>query len=111
MSIVDDLLDLFDAEIIVHPGYLDEFGDWAASGAATNLICRFEGESRLVRDALGNEVTSTVQAIVAGYNNLTTHLHRYTLPSRFIPSGSLRAISIDKHSDEDGPLYEAINFP
>lgn len=112
MSIVDDLADLFLDVCVATPGVLDEFGKFIPSGASLNLPCRIEGETRLVRDPSGQEVTSSVQVIVAGYNDLNVEGYRYTLPSRYTPRADLRAIAVDKvSSDEKADEYEELAFP
>jgi hypothetical protein len=111
MGFIDDLSELFNESLVATPGILDEYGAFIASGAVLNLPCRIEGESRLVRDPSGQEVVSSVQVVVAGYNDLTVERHRYTLPTRFSPNFLLRAIAIDKVSDEDEPVYEEILLP
>ena len=112
MSFLTDLHPLMSDTVIAQPGYLDGFGTFVASGSTSSLAnCRIKGESVLVRDINGQEVVSSMQVIVGSYNNLTTEAHRYTLPSRYDPNSSLRAISIKKVSDETGPLYEKLMFP
>ena len=111
MSMLDGLLELFGDTIVAHPGFLNEYGDWVASGTAFSLTCRIEGSTRLVRDPNGHEVVSTYHVIVASFNDLTVDEHRYTLPERYTPRDSLRAISVRKVSDETGPLYEVLDFP
>lgn len=108
MGFIDDLADLFSDTVTATPGALDEFGTFIPSGAVLNLLCRIEGEQRLVRDPSGQEVTSSVQVIVAGYNDLTVEGFRYTLPTRYNPRLELRALAIDKVSDELGELYEEV---
>lgn len=111
MAFIDDLADFFVDEITVVPGTLDGYGAFVASGEVLSLPCRIEGEARLVRAPDGQEVVSSVQVIVAGYNDLTVEAHRYTLPARFNPREQLRAIAIDKVDDEEGTCYEEIQLP
>jgi hypothetical protein len=111
MGIVDDLSDLFLDTIIATPIVSDIAGGFTPSGAVLSLPCRIEGEARLVRDSTGREVTSSVQVIVAGYNDLTTHEHRYTLPARYNPRTNLTAIYVDKvSSDTEEECYEELFF-
>ncbi len=110
-SIIADLLDCMPDTLVAQPGTLDETGGFIPSGSALNLQCLIEGEARLVRDASGREVTSSVQCYIGGAFNLTTDKHRYTLPSRFIPNSLLRAISIGKMSDENGAHHEVVMLP
>lgn len=111
MAFIDDLSEFFNEQVVCTPGALDGFGTFLASGATLALPCRIEGDSRLVRDPNGQEVVSSVQVLVGGYNDLTVEQHRYTLPVRFSPRTDLRAIAIDKVTDEDGPVYEEIVLP
>ncbi len=103
--------DLMPDTVIVTPGTLDAYGDFIASGQTLSLACRIEGQTRIIRDAAGNEVVSTVQVIIGSYNDLTADKHRYTLPTRYTPRAELQALSIDKESDETGPCYEVVYLP
>lgn len=115
--ILDDLLDLFPDTITVHPGYLDGTGGFIPSGAVASYPAFISGGQRLIRDTDGQEVVSTVFVLVGATPTLTTDRHRYTIPSRFIPDGSiipsgqLQAISARKVSDENGPHHEELYFP
>lgn len=111
MAFIDDLAEFFNESVTATPGVLDGFGAFVASGAELVLPCRIEGDSRLVRDPNGQEVVSSVQVIVGGYNDLTVEQYRYTLPARFSPREQLRAIAIDKVTDEEGTTYEEIQLP
>lgn len=111
MGFLGDLDDLFPDTLVAQPVTTDAFGDETDDGAALTLDCYIEAESKLVRDETGQEVVSSVQAIVQGHNNLTVQSHRYTLPARFNPREDLTAIAVPKLSDEDGALYEEVQFP
>lgn len=111
MGFLDDLDDLFSDTLTCTPGITDAFGDFTPSGAVLAPSCYINAESKLVRAETGQEVVSSVQAIVQGHNDLTVNLHRYTLPARFSPRTDLRAIGVVKVSDEDGELYEEVVFP
>lgn len=111
-SIIPDLLELMPDTMLAQPGVLNEYGDFAPSGAALSLPAHIEGSAKLVRDPLtGREVVSNVQVYVGGHNDLTVDRHRYTLPSRFVPSGTLTAIAIEKADDENGPDHEVVMLP
>lgn len=111
-GIVADLIDLYDSTLIATPGIQDYDGSWIPSGQVlSNLLCRIEGEERLIRRQDGQEVTSSMQVYVAGYNNLTVKSHRYTLPARFSPEADIKAIGVNKVDDEEGTLYEVVLFP
>ncbi len=113
MGIVDDLAELFDAEVLVQPGNLDGFGTFTASGSAVALPARYEEGPRLVRDVTGQEVTSSVLIIVGGV--LPSHdpsKLRFTLPSAtFLPFDKLQAIRIDPVSDETGVIAAEVSMP
>lgn len=116
-AFVLELLDLFLDEVFAVPGATDEFGTFVPSGTILALPCRIEGEQRLVRDPSGQTVTSSVLVIVAGFNDLTVEEHRYQLPARYEPNGigyadgGLRAIAVDKVSDDETTeLYEELLF-
>lgn len=111
MAFIDHFIGMMSDEITVHPGSTDEYGTWTASGATANYPCHIEGARRLTRDSQGREVVSTVQVIVGGAYDLTTHSHRYTLPARFNPRDELQAVAVDSASDEIGPVYEELMFP
>lgn len=112
-SILTDLADLFPDTLSVQPGTLSATGAFVPSGAVANYSCYIEGATRLVRDiTTGKEVVSTLRAVVASaVAGLTVNLHRYTLPARFNPRLSLRAVSVEKVSDEDGAHHETVHFP
>jgi hypothetical protein len=107
----DLFLDMMADTITVHPGYINHYGDFIASGTTLSLPCHIEGEVRLTRDEAGTHVASRVQALVLGNHSLTTNLHRYTLPTRFSPFQSLQAISIEKVTDEESTVYETVMLP
>lgn len=111
MGIVDDLLDLFGDTVVVQPGVLDSSGGFVASGSTLSLPCHIEGRVELHRDPQGREISSSVQVIVAGAYDLTTHQHRYTLPSHWNPKTNLRAVAVVKASDEDGAHHEVVSIP
>lgn len=111
-SIVPELLELMPDTVLAQPGALNEYGDFAPSGSALSLPAHVEGSAKLVRDPLtGREVVSSVQVYVGGHNDLTVERHRYTLPGRFVPSGGLTAIAVEKADDENGPHHEVVMLP
>lgn len=107
----DLFLDMMADTVTIIPGVIDYEGAFVASGATTNAPCHIEGHATLVRDVDGREVVSNVQVYIPGNRDLTTHLHRYTLPTRYVPNTELQAVSIEKATDEVGPVYEALMFP
>lgn len=109
-AFIDDLADCFPDTVTAQPVTVDAFGDWSANGASTDLSAYIEAENKLVRNSAGEEVTSSLQAYIAGTNSLTTDGHRYTLPARFDPNSDRQAIAIEKASDGDGEVYEAVMF-
>lgn len=111
MSIVDDLVDLFPDTLVATPVNVDMFGDIVPSGEELAIPCYIVGDTRLVRDTTGREVTSSMRVVLAGVYGVTTHLHRYTLPTRFNPRTDLQAIAIEMASDEDGAHHETVMFP
>lgn len=112
MSFVDEFAELLNDILLATPVALDGYGDWVASGTVLSIPCRIEGGTITTRDdETGNEVVSHVQVICGGFNNLTTRDHRYTLPARYAPRLDLRAVHIEKVTDEDGPCYESVFLP
>lgn len=114
MSFLDDLLELFDAEVTGHLGYLDGSGSWFASGAAVTLPARYEASVRMVRNQRsGQEVVSSGLVILSG--TLPTNdasLWRWTLPSSFGPHAEdVEAIAIRPESDESGIIYMELDLP
>lgn len=110
MSVMtDNLLDMMADILVVQPISTDGEGDSSPSGPSFNLPCYIEGESLLVRGSDGVEVVSSIQVFVDP-SNLTTHGHRYTLPSRFDPYQDLQALAVGKVSDESGPHHEVVMF-
>ncbi len=112
-TLIADLLPLAADTIVAQPGTLDGFGAFIASGSSVPLTCHIEGESKLVRDNNGREVTSSMQVFIvdASAPSLSVEGHRYTLPSRFIPSADLIALTIGKATDENGAHHEVVMFP
>lgn len=111
MDLLTELADMFPDTLVAQAGSTDAFGAFTASGAAVSHAAQVTGDVRLVRDASGQEVVSSVKVIVAGAPGLTVEGHRYTLPSRFSPGTALQAIRVDHYTDESGPCYETIRFP
>lgn len=97
--------------LIAQPGTTNAYGDFIPSGSILSIPCRIEGGNRLVRNAQGKEVVSSVQVITGAANDLTVNRHRYTLPARFMPNTSLQAINVIRESDESGPCYEEVYLP
>lgn len=110
MSIVDELAHLFTETLIAQPGTVDREGTFTPVGAAVSVPARFEGNVRVVRGN-GQEVVSSLSAIVAGTPGFSPHGYRYTIPSRFTPNSNLIAIQVVHESDADGPVYEEVLFP
>lgn len=110
-QIIDDLEDMFADTLVVQPGNRDEFGDFHPEGDSFDVPCHIEGETRLVRDLSGREVTSTVQVYCAGVFGLTVRDHSYNLPSGFAPREDREAISVGKERDENGAHHEVVNLP
>lgn len=109
---MDDFADLMPDIVVAVEGAADGYGDWAAvpSGAVLNIPCHIEGSSVMVRDVMdgGREVLSRLQIFTGEYNDLDPSIHRFNLPSRFNPRTELRALSIQKTSDETGAVFEVI---
>lgn len=111
MAFIDHFITMMSDEVVVTPGIIDGYGRFVASGAVVAYPCRIEGQNVMTRDDAGREVKSTVQIIVGDAPTLTTNRHRYTLPSRFVPSGQRTALAIERESDEVGPVYEIVYLP
>lgn len=111
MSILDELSDLFGDTILIQPGSENTFGDFVESGDEFPVSCRLSVLAKLVRDRDGRETVSSTRAILNGYYDLDVDNHRFTLPSDHDPHIKLKAIGIEKKSDENGPLYEVVILP
>lgn len=111
MTLLTTLADFFPDELLAQPGSTDGFGEWTASGSALNIPCYISGKVRLVRNASGNEVVSSVKVTCAEVNTLTTTGFRYTLPSRYTPNADIEAISTKPVSDEGGAHHEVLFLP
>jgi len=109
--IIPYLADMFAEKLTVQPGALDAYGNFAPSGASFEVDCHYSGQTRLVRDPSGREVTSSLKATVAGVFGLTVEAHRYTLPARFKPRENLTAIAVPHAADENGSHHESVIFP
>lgn len=110
-QIVTDLLDMFGDTAYATPGTRDGYGAFTPSGTILTLPCRIEGAVRTLRLSTGQELTSTVQLIIAGAYDLTTDQHQYTIPSRYNPRTNIDAIKVDKIQCEDGEAYESVWLP
>lgn len=113
MAFLDDLLPLMDATIVATPGYTDGAGTWFASGASQPYRCRYEGGPQLVRDQNGQEVVSSVLAIVGGV--LVSHdpaTMRFDISPRFAPHlTEVIALRIEPVADETGVIAAEVYFP
>ena len=105
------MLSMMPDTISAQPGTIDEFGGFTAVGAPIDIRCYISGKTNLVREIKGKEVKSTIKAILNGVNSLTVEGFRFDLPARFNPRLQLRAITIDRPTDESGPHHETIFFP
>jgi hypothetical protein len=110
---IDDLDGMFPDTVSIIRVVSDGYGDYIPSGSFT-ASCHIEGFSKLMRSTTeGKDVLSKFVVFIQGYNNLNPYLHRFALPSRYmpdgtLPSGALRAISIEKQDDETGACYEIV---
>lgn len=113
MSFMDDLAELFDSTVIAQPGVVDGAGDWLASGGNATYPARYEGGPRMVRNAAGQEVVSSLLILINGV--LVSHdasIMRFTIPSTFAPhTDTIQAIRIDPVSDETGVISAEIYLP
>lgn len=104
--------DMFPEELIGEPGTSDGFGNFTPGGSPETLPCKFDGGPKTVRTPAGNEVTSNVQAIVAGlFSEKDPAKIRFTLPARFVVAAPVEALAILEESDETGPIYTEVFFP
>ncbi len=107
-----ELLDLMPHTLTAQPGTTDAKDNFTPSGSALAIPCNIEGESKLVPDQLGRQVTSRFLVYTGQFNSLTIEGFRYSLPVEFpAPRIELKAILVDPVSDEDGTLYEIVRFP
>lgn len=98
--------------LTAQPGATDEKDNFTPSGSALAIPCQIEGDSRLVQDQMGRDVTSRFLVYCGEFNGLTVDGFRYSIPAEFPePTTELKAISVDPASDEDGTLYEIVRFP
>lgn len=111
MTFAANFTDMMVDDLLCQPGTVDATGKFTAVGSPLTVKCRVSGKIKLVRDRTGQQVVSSIQAVTNSFNNLTTDKHRYTLPVRFDPRLSLKAIAVVKVSDENGPCFERVMFP
>lgn len=109
-EIVTDLLDMFADTVIYEPRLTTDGKGKATYDVANPVTIRamVYGKVMQVRDPNGHVVKSTVQAILAGHNNVSV-LGRFTLPARFAPTQP-KALAVDKFSDENGAHHETVYF-
>ncbi len=113
MSITAELANLATATLTAQPVTEDETGAKTNDGSALALTnVRITGRRQIVRDALGVEVVSSVQATILSFNSLTVEGFRFTLPSDWPePRTNLKAIAVKMVEYEGSPLYEKVYFP
>ena len=113
-SIFADLQDLCNDTITAKVVTSDGFGGTTVTGSTAFTSCRVEGETRLVRDSSGAEVTSTLQAFIldtgAAAVALDTTTYRYDLPSRYTPNSELEALAVNRVVDENGGHHVEVMF-
>lgn len=114
MSFMDDLAELFDSTVIAQAGVVDGAGDWLASGGNATYPARYEGGPRMVRNAAGQEVVSSLLILINGV--LVSHdasIMRFTIPANpFSPhTQNIQALRIDPVSDETGVISAEIYLP
>lgn len=110
-SIIADLLELMPDTVQAQYGNVDALGAFTPSGAAVSVPCYIEMETKLTRNMAGQEVVSSAQVYTGGVFSLTVDHHRYTLPSRFSPRLNIKAVRIDRASDENGAHHEVVMLP
>ena len=107
-SIVAALADMFAHTLTYEPpASMDGWGDHTY-GAAQPISCHLERENKLVRDTLGQERVSNVQAIIAGDFGLVIE-GRFTLPAGWLPNQP-NAINVLRETDENGEHHEVVMF-
>ena len=103
--------DLAPDEIVTEePTGFDAYGAPTGYRTPQRWRARIVGKMRAVRDASGQERTSSVQALVLDRDAATlTVRHRYTLPARYAPrQPSPLAVSVV--TDESGPHHVVVWF-
>lgn len=111
MTFIDHFLPLMTQQVSVTAGTLNEYGDFTP-GATVDYPCRIQGKRMMTLDSAGRETLSTVQIFIGSNTmNLTADLHRYTLPSPWLPSGQRQAIAVKPHFDETGPAFCTVFLP
>lgn len=107
-AITDDLADMF-ADVLTYepPGTYDGWGDMTP-GTPVQIPCHIEGQHRITRDQLGQEVVSTVQAYLRGSYGVVVD-GKFTLPARFSPQEP-PAINVVEETDESGAHHEVVMF-
>jgi hypothetical protein len=111
MDMMSALADMFADEIVMQPGTLDARGLWTSSGTAQTYPCHFEGGPKLVRNQDGQQVVSSIRAIINGVPSVQIETWRFTLPDRYAPRLLLRALTVDQYVDEAGAIALEIAFP
>lgn len=111
--ITSDLAELMFHTLTCQPGTEDFAGDWVPSGTALTPKCHIESASVGVRDPVSGEVLlSTVQCYLDGNYFLRPDLYRFTLPADHPePRTDLKAMKIDRDTDEGGWHHETVYFP
>lgn len=108
MGIIDDLADLFpDTVVMTTMGAGDRYGA-KTPGTAVSIPAYVSGKETIVRDATGQQRTSSVHAVLAGTFGATPD-HKFTLPDRFNPREPA-VIAVMRSSDEDGAHHETVYF-
>lgn len=114
-SITADLRDLCTDTVTAFSVSVDGFGKATVTGSNVFTSCRVSGSNKLVRDASGAEVVSTVQALIldegAADVALGTTGYQYAIPDRYARNTGLEAISVSRVTDENGGHHVKLTFP
>lgn len=114
MSILPDLIDLF-PDIVSWEQYTgeDTFGvkTYAAAAPLTAFVY---GRNTKVMSTHGQEVVSSVQAVIAS-TTLLSPRDRFTLPARFTPVEAVTpyyppVLAVDNSTDEGGHHHATVYF-
>lgn len=112
-SIVGPLLDLAPDVLVAQPGTVNHAGKWTAAGDSVSPSCRISGKRRRFLGPGGQEMVSSMQAIVLSTSPvLSVDGYRYDLPARYpAPRTSLRSIFVKLVNDENGLHHQVVMFP
>lgn len=110
-SFINNFRDMMSDEIIAVPVQVDSHNEETIIGDEIPIKCYIEGGNKLVRDAAGQQVVSSLLCLLDDVYGLTAADFRFKIPERYGNASWIKAITIDVITDEMGPVCEEVRLP